>query len=283
MAHKGFYNIKDLGELPKEEATNRPSQTFQPPHRPRAIGPHKTSSRLIAVALVVLILAIGGATAWFVSRHRQPAKPVKQAFNVQPTTGTTKVSTTQQYVSNGSDLNLSFTYPTNWSVTPPTGDNTIDQTITLTSPLTTVTDASGANVTGKVTLTVRPGTAVPTELNANTPTAAATSIQIAYSAPTANQYQYPYVTFIHFTTGLGVAGAFEEVMVTGTSQFTQGEAVAATDLIGLDPVISAVFTKCTSQACTGTGALPLSISNSTWTNAAIFQQTLAIIESFKLN
>ena len=275
MARKGFYNIKDLGELPKEEATNRPNPAFQPPHRPKVIGPHKLSSRLVAAALVVLILAVGGVTAWFVSHHHQPAKPAKQAFNVQPATGTTKVSTSQQYVSNGSDLN--------WSVTPPTSDNTTDQTITLISPLTTITDASGANVTGKVTLTVRPGTATPTELNANTPTAAATSAQIAYSAPTTNQYQYPYITFIHFSTGLGVAGAFEEVMVTGTSQFTQGQAVSVSSLIGLDPVISAVLTKCTSQACTGTGAVPLSISNSIWTNTAIFQQTLAVFESFKLN
>ena len=72
-------------------------------------------------------------------------------------------------------------------------------------------------------------------------------------------------------------------MVTGTSQFTQGQAVSVSSLIGLDPVISAVLTKCTSQACTGTGAVPLSISNSIWTNTAIFQQTLAVFESFKLN
>jgi hypothetical protein len=72
-------------------------------------------------------------------------------------------------------------------------------------------------------------------------------------------------------------------MITGTTQFSQSEQVLAEDLSGLDPIISASFTKCIARACTGTGAAPLSITNSTWTNDALFQQTLAIFESFKLN
>lgn len=283
MARKDFYDIKGLGELPSNKDAEHPTvpHTARPYKQPK----HKKIWRqILMVLLVVVVLAgLGGGTYWFTKHHKSVApKSTTTQATIKPVT--TSSSGTAQYVSNGSDLNLSFSYPSTWTVTPASGGNSSDQTITLTSPLTSIPAAGGSTVTGKVVVTIRPGaTTTPSELNANSPTAAAASAQFAYSSPTANQYQYPYLTFIHFSTGVTTAGAFEEVLITGTTQFTAGEAVTASDLSGLDPIIAATFSKCTTQACTASGATPLSITSGTWTNTSVFQQVQALFTSMKLN
>lgn len=285
MAKKDFYDIKGLGEIPAEGEAAHPAPPHQPP-RPYKSPKHKKMWRpiLIAVLIIIILAAAGGGTYWLTKHHKATPKKstTTQATIVKPTSNTS-TSGTQQYVSNGSDLNLSFTYPSTWTVTPASGGNSSDQTITLTSPLTSIPAAGGASVTGKVVVTIRPGTTTPSELNSNTPTEAVASSQFAYTTPTANQYQYPYLSFIHFSTGAPTAGAFEEVIITGTTQFTQGQAVSAALLTGLDPIISATFSKCATTACTSTGAVPLSITSATWTNTALFQQVQSIFASMKLN
>ena len=283
MAHNDFYNIKDLGDLPAAEEPSHPDPSYLPPPMRNRRPKRKLSLGTKLVFLVVLAVVVLGVVAVLVSNRPNKAKTPSQSLTTLPTTSSNNTSSTQKYISNGSDLNLSFNYPSNWSTVPLSDDNSNDQTITLTSPITAITDAAGVKVTGRVTVSIRPGSASIAELNADSPTAAVASSQIAYNTPTANQYQYPYITFIHFSTGLSTAGAFEEVMITGTTQFAQGQAMSAIELSGLDPIISASFTKCTSQSCTGTSASPLSINNATWTSAAIFQQTLALFESFELN
>jgi len=283
VARSDFYDIKDLGSLTPGEGDQHPGSSYGVP-RPRKINrTHKGGSRLLPVFLVALIVAVIGVTVWLVSRHHQSAPKTQSKVSTEIIPSSSSNSSTQNYISNGSDLNLSFNYLSSWSVTPLSDNNSNDQTITVTSPLETIADASGVNVTGKVIVTVRPGVATISELNANKPTVVAASTQIAYNTPMADQYQYPYITFIHFSTGLNVAGAFEEVIVTGSTQFSKSEVISANDLSGLDPIISAAFVKCVTQACTGSGAVPLSINSGAWVNAAIFQQTLAIFESFKLN
>ncbi|HUC87757.1 MAG TPA: hypothetical protein VMR95_01230 [Candidatus Binatia bacterium] len=288
MAREDFYNIKDLGELQPDSDPKRPAGHTKPPKSHKAGKSAKVSAPFIAI-IVLLLLVIIGAGVFLAFRHHKttPKVAATKTTTVQPaktsTSSTSSNADTQKYVSNGNDLNLTFNYPNDWTVTPVSGDNSTDQTITLTSPLTSITNAAGATVTGKVTLTVRPGSDTINELNAASPVAAAASTQIGYTTPTAQQYQYPYVTFIHFSTGASVPGAFEEVIITGTTQFTQNEALSADDLSGLDPIISAAFTTCTTQTCTGTGAAPLSITSSDWASGSIFQQVLAVFESFQLN
>jgi hypothetical protein len=134
-----------------------------------------------------------------------------------------------------------------------------------------------------VVVQVRPGTATITELGANAPVAPLTSTQVAYSAPTANQFQYPYVSYIHFANGAKLSKVFEEVMVTGSQSFTEDQNLDAGSLGGLDPIITATFYACATQDCSGTNQSLLSITQSTWQNADLFKQVLSLFESFKLN
>jgi hypothetical protein len=264
-----------------EEDSERPSRTdylktIMPPGKPpRAKWP-------IFVLLGVLVIAtLAGGGYWFFKHHKtdKPAVSKTTASQSEPpnTTATDTTGSTTHYVSNGNDLNLEFDYPNDWTITPPSNNNAGDQTITLTSPLSNLTTDDQTEV-GKVVLLVRPGTVQLSELS-NGASAAQASTQIAYSKPTSNQHQYPYLTFLHL--GAGAGAAFQEVVVTGTLQFTQGEGITPSGL-SVDPIISASFYRCTTQACTGGGAIPLSITSTEWQDDPLFQQTLTVFESMQL-
>ncbi|HUD07113.1 MAG TPA: hypothetical protein VMR34_04450 [Candidatus Saccharimonadales bacterium] len=238
----------------------------------------------IVIISVIAIVIIGGLILAYSYRkdHKTTSSKKTQTQAVLPTSTSTQTTTTQ-YVSNGQDLNLSFSYPSNWSVTPPTNDNPDDHTITVTSPLATITNADNKSVTGEVVIQVRSGNSTINELNSNSPVEALTSTQIAYTAPTANQDQYPYLSYIHFSNGSSASGAFEEVIITGNLSNTQGTSLNAGYFNGLDPIISANFYQCSTQSCTGSGQTPLSITTGIWQNSSIFKQVLSSFESFKLN
>lgn len=246
----------------------------------------KKSLRLaiIIAAVVIILLAAGGGGYWILT-HKH-AKPPQSSSNTTPVvtpTTTAPNPTAQTYTSNGNDLNLTFSYPADWTVTPPSNSNTNDQPITLTSPLTTITSAAGSSTTGKVVILIRPGSAELTELASGNATTPLSSVQFAYDKPTASQHQYPYLTFIHLVSGSNPNNGFEEVMITGVSSFTKGQALPAGSLGQLDPIISASFYSCSSETCTGSAAAPLSITNDTWQSQTVFTQVQSLFQSLQLH
>jgi len=252
------------------------------PPSPQLITPKKKNRLMIIIPAILGIVVIGAVVFLIVHKSPKPKGHISSQKIIQVVPSNTP-STTTNYVSNGNDLSLSFSYPNNWSVTPPTNDNKNDQTITLTSPLTTVINADNDSVVGKIVIQVRPGTASADELNSNSPITSQASTQIAYSKPTTNQTSYPFISFIHFSDGSKATGSFEEIMITGGLSFSQGQSISAQDVSGLDPIISANFYQCSTQSCSGSSESFLSINLDTWQNATIFKQTLAIFQSFQLN
>ncbi len=261
-------------------------ETYDQPKHPL----HKRAILAIIIIIVVVVLLGGGAAAyWFVLRKPAPIQQQSSTTSGQQQTTTQITPDTTvdggapgTYVSNGKDLNLQFTYPTSWTVSPPSNNNASDQTITVTSPLTSLDGTSGT-VTGKIVFSIRPGSAAITELASGNTTAAVASTQIAYAKPTKNQHQYPYITFLHLKGGQNPDGLFEEVMITGVNQFAKGQGLTSYSLAQLDPIVSAAFYQCSNQDCTGTAAVPLSITSSTWQNDDTFKQVEAMFESLQLN
>jgi hypothetical protein len=238
---------------------------------------------LIAVAIILVCVLAAVAAFLFIKHRHTPVTPVTTTATSQlPVPDTTVANTTAQYVSNGSDLNLSFVYPSAWTVVPSSNNNTNDQTISATSPPMSLTNTSGNAVVGKVVVQIRPGRTSISELSSGNAAAAQDSIQIAYQKPTANQRQYPYITFIHLAGGSNPSNAFEEVMITGNMTFAKSQTVTALSLTQLDPIISATFYTCTTKDCTGTGITPLDITNDTWQTSDLGQQVLALFQSIQL-
>ncbi|HUD05786.1 MAG TPA: hypothetical protein VMR18_02635 [Candidatus Saccharimonadales bacterium] len=243
---------------------------------------NKKNYRLLAsIAAVVIVLVIGGVLLH--SKNHKPTGKTSDSSRVSPAKISSANSSITKYVSTEQDLNLSFSYPKDWAVSPAKTSIGSSQPITVTSPLVSIINASNASVTGKIVVSVRPSSDGIEELTtSNSAVAAATSQQIGYTSPASDQYQYPYMTFISLS-GQNTANSFNEAMLTGPFQFTQDETINAADLTGLDPVISASVYACSTTACTGSGATNLMLTSSTWQNADIFQQTQSIFESFVLN
>jgi len=269
-----------VDDKPNPYSGDDPDSMDSQPHQPNS--PKKKPWLMIATIVVVILILVGGLLYFL---EHKPAKPKAQITGqkiIQVAPSNTS-STTTKYVSNGTDLNLSFSYPDNWTVVPASNNNKSDQTITLTSPLTTIVNANNSSVVGKIIVQVRPGTATISELNSNSPIAALASAQIAYSKPTPSQTSYPYLSYIHFSDGSKPTGSFEEVIITGSLTLTQGQTINASYFGGLDPIISASFYQCATQSCTGSSQSLLSITSNTWQNATIFKQVLATLDSFQLN
>jgi hypothetical protein len=281
-------------ELPEDEEFGLDQEEPGPEDQPARLaylksimppkGPKRKGPVTVFVVVAVLVIAGGIVGGFLYDKHSKTTKAEQKNSTEQTISPSSNsiVSTTKHYISNGNDLNLDFDYPSNWTVSPPSNDNPNDNTITLNSPLTSITSAGGTQVTGKVTVSIRPGSDQLSELSSGTATAGQTSVQISYADPTADQYQYPYLTFIHFAAGPNPSQAFEEVLISGNTPYTQGTSLTESS-ISVDPIISASFYDCLTKACTGSDAVLLSITNNSWQNETIFQQTLTLLESMQLN
>ena len=259
---------------------------------PRPRKPQQMGRKLLigTGGLVVVALLVGAGYALAHHKAKATGKPAgitsnttgaSSATSPASNTQSTSASTTT-YTVTGKDLNLSFNYPSNWNVSPASGGSS-DQTITVTSPQASLNDASGAAVTGKAVVTIRPVAGGISELTNKAATAGQNSVQMHYTNPAAGQHQYPYLTFIHFATGQNASAAFEEVMITGTHQFNAGTAVTSDTLAGLDPIISVSFEKCTTAGCTGSGESALSISGTTWQNNTTMLAVQQLFASLQLH
>ena len=243
----------------------------------------------IIVVVIIALLAVGGAGAYWYMNHRQktasnplPAAIKTTTTQTQTPPPSTASSATTQYVSNGQDLNLNFSYPSDWTVQPASGKNPNDQAITVISPQTAATNSAGKTVTGRVDVSIRPGSAQLDELASGSAVVTQDSIQIGYTKPTASQHQYPYITFVRLNGGNDAANGFDEVIITGISKFTKGQNMSAESLGQLDPVISARFYTC-AGTCEGSNATPLTVTSASWQNDTPFTQVLALFQSLQLH
>jgi hypothetical protein len=243
----------------------------------------KKLSIIVGILVVICGLGIGGDLLY---RHHKSsvskAKAVAAAI-VKPASNSKVVSSTTKYVSNGNDLNLSFMYPSNWSVSPASGHNPNDQPITVTSPLSTLPSSNGKKVVGKVVLQVL---SVGTNINALSSTGAEVadaSTQFAYTSPTADQDQYPYITFVNLNSTLTTNIPFQMGIITGGGPFTAAQQINNDSLVGLDPIVYTIFYKCLRESCSGSEAVPLSITNSIWQNNPIFKEDQSLLASFEFN
>lgn len=265
----------------------QPTMTATPEPVPAMAAPKKSRRTLLLIGIIVTIALVAGA--FLLWRFTHQSKPIDQTSTSQNQTqnqvvpDTVTDTSTKQYTSNGKDLKLNFSYPASWTVTPPSGDNSSDQTITATSPLMSVSNEKNQSVTGRAIITIRPGGSDLTELASDKATAGQASAQIAYTQPTASQRKYPYLTYIHLLGGDNPSALFEEVMITGATTFAKDQTISAFSLGPLDPIVSARFYQCSSQACSSTTAASLSLTNETWQSSSLGQQVLAIFQSLQFN
>src|SRR6202050_356082 len=134
-----------------EAESSEPSEAgYQLPHYPVHKRPNRSMMKWIIPVVVLVLVIIVGGLIFHLQQKVSPKHNTDAKHTVVPAQNLSGQNTNSQYVSNGQDLNLSFSYPSDWSVNPATNDNPTDQTITVTSPLTSITNASNTTITGKV-------------------------------------------------------------------------------------------------------------------------------------
>ena len=277
----------DQGIAPSDALPDTtPPGNGEPIHDDWPEKPAKSRRWPLLLGLLLVALIAGLAIYWLVLRPkpvRQPVTAKDNSSSSQPSVDTSSNTSPTAYISKGSDLNLNFTYPASWQVTPASGGNQSDQPITLTSPRTSMADATDQSVVARAVITIRPKGSDLTELDPGTATLALTSIQIAYTSPTKVQHGYPYITFIHLAGGDNPKKLFEEVMITGANKFAAGQLLSPYSLVGLDPVVSVTFYQCVTQVCSGGGAKPLGISQDIWQTSDLGQQALGVFEALQIH
>lgn len=267
-------------DLPGEPSQDTTHQQFQAPKQ-------RSGKKIIyiIVALVVILAAVGGYMLLKKSPAKTPAaqtgKASSQASNVP---ATASASDTKNYKSSVSGLDLSFDYPSNWKVTVAndTKDTSVKY-ISIETPPSSIENDKGATTTGKVIILIRPKLADVPELSGNDGSIAQDSQQLAYAKPSANQHQYPYVSFVHFGGTRTSKNPFEEVFVTGSTMFKASDNIGTGNVAGVDPLISAAFYQCPDTTCAGKGTGPLSITDSVWQNNDVAKKVKALIESLVIN
>lgn len=281
MVNQSFLKLKKKDDLSGAAIADHPEPSYNPPRSYKK--KRNPKSILTTLSVILVILLIGGGIYWYSSHHKAPKKTAQNNTTQQITQTPAVSKTTAQYTSNEQNMNLSFSYPTGWQVTPATTTSTGNQPITISSPVTSIDDASGTTGAGKIIINIRPTSDQVTELATGTPTVAQDSVQFSYSAPTTVQLQYPYLTFVHYANSSSVAGSFEEVFITGSTTMSAGTSISSDYLSAIDPIVSASFYKCTTNSCSVPSSPNLGITNNQWLNSQLFVQVMTLFQSLKFN
>ncbi len=215
---------------------------------------------VVAVILAVILFVISGSTS---QPKAEPSRPVlPKVVNLQPNPAMQAYKSTV--------YNLSVSYPKGWII------NNINSAVNITSPLTTLVNASGSSVKGYVIFSINKPGQYPNGLTVGTDLAVLDSINLSYNQPTQSQAGQTYVSFIQFST-TNTKGGLDLVFVTGNLGYTKDQVIPETDLNTLDPLIYVSFMSCANSLCKST--TPVTIASSSWTGSALSQIIDSMIQS----
>lgn len=228
---------------------------------------HKVRNTLLIILLVLVVFGGGAGAAWYWQQHKQPAAKPKQstAQRSQPQSTTSQDTTdsnstfskqTKEY--DASDFGLTLQYPSDWT---PAEQNGV---LTISSPNTTLTDATGAQVTGQVVLTVRSKQDNPEEFAKGNAVAVLASDKVNYTHPTSTQRGSTYISYLQYAATT-TKGGLDGVYITGDNGYQYAQNIPKSDIAGVDPLVDVTFVKCSDDACAKGSQTPLTISGKSWT------------------
>lgn len=228
----------------------------------------KKSKKFFYGLIIIVILLIVVIFSLFMTKSNKANKPV----NHKKTKSNSLVIKTNNY--NSSTSNLSFNYPTNWTV----NDNG-NGLIKIISPIVKLTSDNLTTLNGKINITINQQAVLPTAFGSYS--AAVDSSQlISYNAPTTVQRGQTYLTFVQYPTTT-VLGGLDGIYVTGAFGYQKLQEIPATDILKLSPLIIVSFDSCSNSSCSIVA--PLTISNKMLQTSLIDQTTYNIIKSLQIN
>ncbi len=252
----------------------QPDFQRQHPQPPQRHGRSGSGRKWAIIVACIVLLAAGGAAAYFIFLKPDPASPnptpaanptdTSNAPAAQPDTS----SPTDASTLKSTKLNLEVTKPAGWqgSEDPSSGE------LTLTSPSATYATAAGGSKTGVFVLKIRQGADADGQTAIRGSNAVQDSETIAYTAPTDNQRHYTNIT----VAGQGENASF--VVLTSADQFKKGEALARFFINGDVYIVVGGFRDATK---TGLGGFDL-MTRSAFTGSEEYEAAVGTIKSLKI-
>lgn len=238
------------------------------------IGPnyHKVESKrnlkkplvFIVIILVASAIIIGIYFAFF--KPRQATAPTPQKQQTQSSASNAPAIETKHYDSE--NFNLGFDYPSDWKVSDSSGSGKL----TVTSPSVKLKNASGQQVDGQITMTIRDKSQKLTEFDKGNAAAVRDSEKINYTKPTQAQRASTYISFLSYA-GSDVSGGLDGIYITSDNGYQTDQAIPAVDISKVDPVINVTFTK---------SAAPLTVALSSWKDPVFSKPIKTLLQSLAI-
>ncbi len=257
-------------------------QTPQPSHRPKS---QKTSGYRW-VALILVIIVIAGLAGWaYVSVHHK-TKPQTKTYNRKSETsrsGSINSSSNQQSTPaipttpyTASAFNTSFNYPSNWTVI-----NNGTASINIDSPAEDMVAANGNTVLGQIEFTLAKTGSLPPAFTTQS-VAVMTSQKITFTSPSTTQAAQSYISFVQYPTTT-IVGGLDGIYLSGNYGYQKYQAIPASNLDTVNPLVYVSFYTCQSQACPVNTRSPLTITSTDWNNSAFSAPILTTLKSFSFD
>lgn len=237
---------------------------------PKKKKPKLLSKTTLMISLIVVILAaIAVAVILLLPSNKPPKKTTKPSTATSSTSSFLSFNPSTNYVS--SNFNLSVNYPKSWKLN--------DQTsaLTITSPVTTLTNDQGKDVSSKILVSVFNQGQIPSAFGTSGSVAVLNSVIVPYSNPAGDQAAQTYVSFVQYPSTT-VLGGLDAIYVTGNDGYQKDQTIPNSDITGIDPLVIFSFLGCNDSACTTTS--PLTISSTVWSKTAFSTLITDIIKSF---
>jgi hypothetical protein len=247
------------------------------------VNPHKKKRvwlRVLSGLLILAILVGAGVLAY----PRLFKKPAPAATTTKQSSSTLSQQATQPSKDkvvtkhfDSSNFNLGFEYPEDWTV----NDNTETARLTITSPATNRKTLAGTTELVRTVVTIAAKGQNLAAFDKGSGVAVRASEKIKYSSPTSAQRAETYLSFVQYSTTAAGDG-LDGIYITGDHGYQKDQYIPKTDMIGLDPVISATFEKCADSKCTTTPSA-VSLRSADWDDTALKNPLLALFTSLSVN
>lgn len=243
---------------------------FMPQLRPKKKWPRVLGWIILGI---IILAALGAGGYWLANRKSSPQGNTQNSHANSSSQAGKIAAATKSYTS--TNLNLSFNYPENWSVSDP-GDGKL----TATSPAMQLTDANGQNQTGQVIMAIQnEDSANFSAFKQGNAVAVLTSQKITYARPTSDQRADTYISFLQYAATT-TDGALDGLYITGNAGYQKGQAIPEIDITKVDPVVTVTFAKCDSASCSSTA--PLSINATMWNTSNFSVPIVAMLKSLAI-
>lgn len=228
---------------------------------------HHHTKLVILVSLAVVAIAVG---AWLIAGSSSgPKAPTKAQPKIAKVTSLSASAKTTTY--NSTDFGFKFSYPVSWKLL----DNN-KGLLTLTSPLTHLTNAVGKTVNGQVILTVQKQAQLPSGFTAGTNLAVLNSQLITFTAPSQDQSAQTYISYVQYSS-TNTKGGLNGIYLTGNYGIGKDEVVTANEVESVTPVMMVTFSQCQNKTCHT--LTPVTLSSAAWQASPAAQIITNLFES----